>query len=148
MNKRRVALPRGIWFEALMAWSYDAEHAPDSELWLALDDAERLAAVLEHHRALKTGHAYLSSPQAHAAMHVVVENQLAEDNPYAARITLKRLTDEGLNRHEAVHAIGLIASRRLFAVVQKKAAWDNEAYVRELNALRSSMAFGTVREKN
>jgi hypothetical protein len=131
-----------------MAWTYDAERAPDADWWLARGEADKLQAVVEHHRALKTGHADLSNPQAHAAMHMVVEDQLAADDPFAARVTLKRLMDGGLNRHEAVHAIGIVASRRLFNVLQRKEKWDNNAYIRELNALTHEIAFGSVRSKN
>jgi hypothetical protein len=137
-----------IWFVGRMAWTYDAARAPDPELWQALEEADKIKAVIEHHRALKTDHAHLPSPQAHAAMHVVVENQLVEDEPFAARVTLKRLMDGGLNRHEAVHAIGIVASRRLFGMLQSKEKWDNDAYVRELNAMTPEPAIGTVRVKN
>ena len=131
-----------------MVWRYDAEQAPDAERWLACDEQERVSAVVHFHRGLKAGHAHLSSPQAHAAMHVVVENQLAQDQPYAVRVTMNRLLEEGLNRHEVIHAIGEVASRRLFAVLQKKVPWDQDAYVQELNRLTASAAFASVRESN
>jgi len=131
-----------------MAWAYDAERNPDAELWLTLDESERLDVVLAHHQALGNAHANLANPQAHAAMHVVIENQLAEDNPFAARVTLKRLMDGGLNRHEAIHAMGIVASKRLFAVLKNKEKWDADAYIRDLNALDAKTAFGSVRPKN
>ncbi|MBI5509545.1 MAG: DUF1841 family protein [Deltaproteobacteria bacterium] len=131
-----------------MAWTYDAQQGPDADLWRILEEEERLRAVVEHHRQLKGAHARLESIQAHAAMHVAVENQLADDQPLAVRVTMRRLVDGGLNRHEAVHAVGAVTARHLLAILQKKGTWDEAAYIRDLNALAAESAMSSVRDKH
>lgn len=81
---------------------YDPLQAPDADEWLALDEAERLALVERYHHRARVDVANL---RAHAAFHVVVENQAALGDDTPARRTLARLMKEGLDRHEAVHAV-------------------------------------------
>jgi hypothetical protein len=44
----------------------------------------------------------------HAAVHAIVETQIALGDETPARRTAQRLMDEGLDRHEAIHAIGSV----------------------------------------
>jgi hypothetical protein len=83
---------------------YDARKAPDPEEWLALDEQERIDLVIDYHRRrrLPVG----QSAKAHAATHVVVENQIAMGDPGVVPATLDCLMKEGLDRHDAIHAIG------------------------------------------
>jgi hypothetical protein len=48
------------------------------------------------------------SIRAHAANHVIVENQLAMGDATVVPATLARLMQEGLDRHDAIHAIGSV----------------------------------------
>ncbi len=83
---------------------YDPAEAPDRAEWLDLDESERLTLVEAYHRRAKVR---LPNPQAHTIFHVIVENQALDDDlPVGRAIT--RLMDEGLDRHEAVHAIGSV----------------------------------------
>jgi hypothetical protein len=95
---------------------YDAERAPDPAAWLAADEGQRLEAVERHHRTVGE-HARIQKPRLHAALHQVVENQLALDQPPAARRALARLVAGGLPRHEAVHALGLIVANATAAAM-------------------------------
>lgn len=83
---------------------YDPFTAPDPEQWLALGEQERIDLVLEYHR-----HARIRLPRAklHAVVHVIIENQIA-DPELPVRRAAQRLMSEGLDRHEAVHAIGSV----------------------------------------
>lgn len=83
---------------------YDPEHAPEPDAWLALDESERLDRVHRFH--VRAGVKVPSMP-AHAAIHVIVENQLAMGEPPTLR-ALARLREGGLSRHDAVHAIGSV----------------------------------------
>ena len=49
----------------------------------------------------------------HAAIHVVVENQIAEGLDPVVR-AMVRLMREGLSRHEALHAIGCVVAEHSF----------------------------------
>jgi hypothetical protein len=53
---------------------YDANEQPDPDIWLELDETERLDSVSDYHR--RTG-VQLETPELHAMAHVVVENQVA-----------------------------------------------------------------------
>jgi hypothetical protein len=97
---------------------YDPEVAPDPEDWVALDEAERIVLVEWYHRDAR-----IDIPKAartlHASIHVVVENQLAENDEPVVR-ALARLTKEGLSRHDAVHAIGCVVSEEIFDALKLK----------------------------
>jgi hypothetical protein len=110
---------------------YDPSAAPDPQRWLALDEDERIDLVLGYHRRTKIK---LPSPRVHAALHVMVENQLAEGYE-AAVAALARLIAGGLQRHEAIHAIASVAIVQMNALMQGGAhVFDRAAYDRELAA--------------
>ncbi len=48
-------------------------------------------------------------------MHVVVENQIAMGDEIPVRDTLVRLMSEGLDRHDAVHAIATVLTNLIYA---------------------------------
>jgi Domain of unknown function (DUF1841) len=97
---------------------YDALKAPDPEAWLALDEQERRDQVTEYHRRhhLPMG----ESAKLHGAAHVIVENQVATGDPPAVREALARLMGEGLDRHDALHAVGSVVMGIVFDVVREK----------------------------
>jgi len=90
--------------------TYDPRNTPDPDEWLSLDESECLSMVEEHHRRHGVK---LPNPAIHAIIHVIVENQVAEGDEIPVRAVLERLIDEGLDRHETIHAIGGVA-RRVF----------------------------------
>ena len=83
---------------------YDPLEAPDSEEWLSLDEAERIELAQDYHRRARIR---LPNEKVHATLHATVENQIALGDETPVRRTVARLMAEGLDRHEAVHAIGL-----------------------------------------
>ena len=113
---------------------YDADRGPDAPTWSAEDEDARLLAVEAHHASLAARHPPTPQPRLHAALHVVVENQLAADQPPEARRALARLLAGGLGRHDAIHAIASAAA----GIVQATLAggrYDRAAYARALDAL-------------
>jgi len=92
---------------------YDPEVAPDSRDWLALDEGERLLLVEDYHRDAR-----ISMPRRarrpHAAIHTIVENQLALEDQTIVRATLPRLMEAGLTRHDAIHAVGSVLSEHIY----------------------------------
>jgi hypothetical protein len=114
---------------------YDPDAGPDPDEWLAADEAEREIAVRRHH---KHAHQQVGeSARTHAAIHVIVENQLAEGHAEAIA-TLERLTAEGLDRHEAVHAIGSVVAREMWEMVQNQTVHDAARYARRLKRLTAA----------
>ena len=96
--------------------AYDPQHAPDPTQWLALGEDDRVALVRTWHEADATT-APPDSPAAHAAMHAVVENQLATDHAPTVQ-AMARLLAEGLSRHEAVHAIGAVLIAQIWRALR------------------------------
>jgi hypothetical protein len=90
---------------------YDPLAAPAPEEWLALDEGERIRLVDEYHRRARVR---LPDRKAHAIFHSVIENQIAAGDEIPVRRTLARLMDEGLDRHEAIHAIGMALSEHIW----------------------------------
>jgi len=86
---------------------YDAESPMPPDEWLALPEAERLRAAQNYHVQSQIK---VPSMQAHAAIHVIVENQLATGYGPSQR-AIERLRTGGLSRHEAIHAIGSVVAR-------------------------------------
>ena len=54
---------------------------------------------------------------AHAALHAIVENQIALNLEPVVR-AMHRLRNEGLTRHDAVHAIGSVVAEHLFDILK------------------------------
>jgi len=113
---------------------YDPDVAPDPAKWLTSPDADRLDAVRRHHKKERFRGSRL---ELHAAVHVAVETQLAEGHP-AATAALQRLLSEGLERHEALHAIGSVVAAEMFDIVKSKRTHDPEAYSGKLSNLTAA----------
>jgi hypothetical protein len=120
-----------------IAMQYDAIEQPDPEIWLELDETERVDLVIDYHRRIGV---QLESLELHAMAHVVVENQAALGEATPVPETLERLMDEGLDRHEAVHAIGSILMEIVFDAVHKPDDGSdiNANYYRELALLTAA----------
>ena len=95
---------------------YDPEAGPDPAEWLQLDEQERIDLAERHHRAARIK---LPNVTVHAVFHAIVENQIAEGLEPVLR-AMKRLTDEGLSRHEALHAIASVVADHLFEAMHTK----------------------------
>lgn len=113
---------------------YDAERPPDAASWLAAEEPLRLAAVEAHHRAIAARHPPMPALRVHAALHVVVEEQLATGSPPETRRALARLVAAGRSRHEALHAIANVAADAARAALSKR-GFDAAAYARALDGL-------------
>lgn len=93
--------------------SYDPDTAPDPKSWLSLDESDRLVRVTASVR----GHEHLprnANPRLHATIHLIVENQVAMGDSLPVASTLQRLLDGGLQRHDAIHAIGAVLSKHVY----------------------------------
>ena len=113
---------------------YDPQHAPDPEAWLALDEAERIELVLQYHRRARVR---VPNSRLHATIHVIVENQVALGDEIPVRRTLERLRAEGLDRHDAVHAIGSVTAKHIYDLLKEgpPAGDPNKPYWAELENL-------------
>ena len=96
---------------------YNPDQHVDSNAWLTLDESERIELVRRYHRKERIR---LPDETLHATTHVIVENQVALGDAFPVRGALFRLMEEGLDRHEAVHAIGWVLAEQLFAILNEK----------------------------
>jgi len=112
---------------------YDAMVAPDAAEWLSTDEGERLQAVLRYHK--KAGGVF-EGLRVHAIVHLAVETQFLEGHPVAMR-TMARLLEQGLDRHDALHAIGAALAEQIFGALQGQ-AFDAAQYQERLDALSAS----------
>jgi len=86
---------------------YDPERTPDPQQWLALDEQLRISLVEHFHRASR-----IDAPKvkAHAALHAIVENQIALQHAPVVR-AIERLAKQGLSRHDSIHAIAWVLAQ-------------------------------------
>jgi len=126
---------------------YDPDRAIDSDEWNTLDESERQSLVERYHRKKRIKMPNLSL---HAAIHVVVENQVALGGEIPVQETLARLMGEGLSRHEAVHAVGSVLTGILFDL-SKYAEKDqdlNEDYYQQLEELTAESWLRSINEES
>jgi len=116
--------------------SYDPDQSPVPADWLDTDEAERLELVSIFHRQKKIK---LPNLQLHSVIHVVVENQVALGEEVVVN-TLARLQREGLDRHEALHAIGSVLAEDLYHLMKEDDGSTREPYRRYLERLESLTA--------
>jgi len=90
---------------------------PDPVVWLGMDEDLRIVQVQDYHQKKK-----ISFPNAllHASIHVVVENQIALDTEGPVKAKLQQLQEEGLNRHESLHAIGSVLAEHFQQLLSTK----------------------------
>jgi hypothetical protein len=121
---------------------YDPLKQPNTEEWLALDEQERIWLVEQYHK--KAG-VLLPNRHLHAAMHAVVENQLAEAIP-VVRETLSRLMADGLDRHDALHAIATVLAGHMANLMRDGlgAGDPNERYYQALRTFTVADWFNTA----
>ncbi|GAB4337076.1 MAG: hypothetical protein Kow0037_19340 [Calditrichia bacterium] len=93
---------------------YNPLTSPDPKVWLDLDEQERIDLIRDYHE--QSG-IELPNLTLHAVIHTIVENQLAM-NDLRVKETLDRLLTEGLDRHDALHAIGSILADQIFSATR------------------------------
>jgi len=115
---------------------YDPSLDLAADEWLDLDEQERMILVEDYHRRHRIR---MPSVEGHAVIHTIVENQLALEEPVVVA-TFARLRREGLDRHEAVHAIGSVLADRMQALLvgDQSEREPNEQYYEALGKLSAA----------
>jgi len=115
---------------------YDPAVPPDPAEWLALDEGEQIALVEAYHRR-----AGIELPQStlHAVIHAVIERQLAEHLAPVAN-AFERLRHEGLDRHDAVHALGAMLAEHMRRLMNDEldSTNPNASYFADLDRLTAA----------
>jgi hypothetical protein len=115
---------------------YDPLIAPDPEEWLALDESERIWLARDYHRRAGIK---LPDAELHALIHAIVEAQIASGDELPVKRTMQRLLAEGLDRHDAIHAIGSVLAEHIHKIMSGSPAVSetkpNEPYFAALERL-------------
>jgi hypothetical protein len=117
-----------------MVNEYDPDVEPEASAWLDTPEGVRLDLVAAYHQRRRVR---LPSPRLHAAIHAVVENQLALGELDVVN-AVKRLQNEGLGRHDAIHAVGMVLTEHLSDVLQtgsEPSPSVHKRYFERLNSL-------------
>lgn len=95
---------------------YDPDKAMAPEAWLEIDEQERIKWVRSFHEGIGEEMPE-DALRMHSLVHVIIENQAAMGVDTVVK-TLTKLTKQGLDRHEAIHAVGAILSEELFELLK------------------------------
>lgn len=118
---------------------YNPRKPPDPEECLELDETMRIILVEKYRRQRRIR---MPNLKVHSIIHVVVENQVAEGKRIPTARILNRLMSEGLDRHEAVHAIGSVVAKYMFHALKGTAVPDApQAYFQELESFTAQAWF-------
>jgi hypothetical protein len=124
-----------------MSIKYSPRVAPNAASWLEADETEKHLAVIRYHRRARVK---LPNEQVHAVIHTVVENQAAMGDETPVAEAIRRLRKEGLNRHDAIHAIGSVLAGHMWQLMQDdepKTEDPNVAYFEEVRTLTAQKWF-------
>ena len=123
------------------AFSYDPLTAPDPEMWLGLDEDERKILIESYH-----GDARIEVPNLtmHAALHAVVETQIAMGDALPIRRKMVSLLASGLDRHDAIHAIASVLATHIYDLATGSAPGPepNDAYFKAVKRLTARRWLG------
>jgi hypothetical protein len=105
----------------------------DPETWLEMDESECINLIEEYHKRAKIK---MPNHTVHATIHAVVESHIAMGDDLPVKAALQRLMSEGLDRHEAIHAIGSFVSEQMFLLMNdKEAALSTEDFLNRIRNL-------------
>ena len=101
---------------------YDPNHAPNPQDWLELDEDLRISQAEKYH---KKNRIRMPNIKMHSAFHAIVENQIAENAEAVVR-AMERLSSQGLNRHDCIHAIGWVLAQHVYELLSPGNAGPKE----------------------
>jgi hypothetical protein len=131
--------------ESVTGMRYDPHVAPDPSRWLEIGEDERIMLAEAYHRRSRDE---VPNTKLHALVHVLIENQVAIGDELPVRRAIERLMGEGLDRHDAVHAVGSVLAAHLTDTLKAEAP-NNDAYsaaVERLTAESWRAEFGSIAE--
>jgi hypothetical protein len=111
---------------------YDPDRPPDPERWRAQNEMELVDIVQRYHRRERI---WLADERAHAALHVMVENQVALGDATPVGAAVDRLMGEGMSRHDAIHAVGAVLDKHVYRAHSTGVPVSREAYYADIRAV-------------
>ena len=115
--------------------TYNPLIEPNKDEWLESSENDRIDAVREFHESSDDEFEGDGALTIHSTLHVIVENQLAMGVELIPE-TIAKLIRQGLDRHEAIHAIGAIISEDIFYIMSgEKTEHSPKKYRRKLEKI-------------
>lgn len=117
---------------------YNPLKGPEPKDWFSIEEPDRVELVQLYHKKHKIK---LPNKILHALCHVIVETQVALGDKTPVKNTLKRLIIEGLNRHDAIHAIGSVLMSQIYDIAKSESevSEPSEDYYSRLESLTAAM---------
>lgn len=115
-----------------MLTKYDPDRAPDPQRWRAQNEMDLMDIVQRYHRRAGIR---LPDERIHAALHVMVENQVALGAQTPVGEAVDRLMGEGMSRHDAIHAVGAVLDKHVFQAHSTGIPVSREAYYADIRAV-------------
>jgi len=114
--------------------TYDPNDPPPREDWQALSEGEQVLSVREYHR---NAGADVPNLQLHAIVHAIIENQVVRGEDSPVPDALAHLQEDGLTRHEAIHAVADVLMEHMDALMDSTGAeaFDVDGYHADVRAL-------------
>lgn len=112
--------------------AFDLDGTFPAEAWLSLEESDRVVLVREAHERVRAPVG--QNPDAHATLHVAVENRLAAGDR-AVVAAYERFRGAGIGRHTTVHALASVVTRHMMAVLESREGFDQETADRDFDAL-------------
>ena len=125
--------------------SYLPHVAQDPSMWNALDEDERVFLVSAWHKKHSDAHPAIVSLRGHALAHVVAENMLTSGEVQALS-AMRTMVDQGLTRHEAIHALSDAIVACLLDLAAKGEVYSEERFAQEISRLDVNFYFDTTPE--
>ena len=72
------------------------------------------------------------NPRMHLSMHVIVEGQLASDEPQGVVAIARELEQLGFSRHDIRHEIGRVLAEDMWHILKEKRVFDKARYLADL----------------
>ncbi|MCB9668906.1 MAG: DUF1841 family protein [Alphaproteobacteria bacterium] len=123
-----------------MSEVHDPDVAPDPAAWLALEESERMERMLAGHRGREDDALHKADVNhvMHAALHGVVETQIAAAEPPEVAAALARLCEAGLTRHAAIHGLMRVLLVHMAGMLDRSETFDRAGYVEAVAGLEAA----------
>ena len=114
--------------------TYDAATPPEALAWLETGEEARIQLVVDYHTSIgDVG----DNARTHCLLHVIIENQIAMGGAMEpVRERMRQLMAQGLDRHNALHALCSVLIRHMNWIGMSNIKGDQDArYFREIRRM-------------
>jgi len=106
-----------------------SEHPEFIDIWDSLEEADEDEIEIDG-----------VNPLLHLSIHQTVENQVTINNPEITGQTIEKLIKHGMDRHEAIHAVGNVLIDEMFYMGRDKRPFDEKRFSRKMRRLVKSLS--------